>query len=330
MVATSDQKFTRQARTLARTPEHPRGPTCTHTEGRPQETHTRHPPQLTITPPASEGLRHHALKMFSTWPDRMLHFSTPVGDHTLMLVSSEPVRSTRPPRSHRMVFTHPVWPRSTAPTRKRATWARQRLAAGGRPAVVARAASCCGQLRLCTLAGCSPHTHPPHATGRKGPHKCPPRMLPSTADNSDTRGGAPQRVSAAPHNRTLGVAQVRTSMEKLTFCSRREPPPGPSAMSFFQKLVQRFASDVIVKKLANSPTFQRFAYKSVTEVRCVWGGGLGWGGSGVGVVLPVRLPLPSSPVSRTSPQCALLTPRRDSPCCKCHVSVFVCAAAASR
>ena len=38
-------------------------------------------------------------------------------------------------------------------------------------------------------------------------------------------------------------------------------------MSFFQRLLQSWANDAIVKRLANSPTFQRFAYKSVKGVR---------------------------------------------------------------
>jgi hypothetical protein len=39
-------------------------------------------------------------------------------------------------------------------------------------------------------------------------------------------------------------------------------------MAFFQRLMSQMMSDVLIKKLSNSPTFQRFAYKSVTGVRC--------------------------------------------------------------
>lgn len=38
-------------------------------------------------------------------------------------------------------------------------------------------------------------------------------------------------------------------------------------MSFFGRILQNMANELIVKRLANSPTFQRFAYKSVTGVR---------------------------------------------------------------
>jgi hypothetical protein len=38
-------------------------------------------------------------------------------------------------------------------------------------------------------------------------------------------------------------------------------------MNFFTRVVQNMANELITKRLANSPTFQRFAYKSVKHVR---------------------------------------------------------------
>lgn len=41
---------------------------------------------------------------------------------------------------------------------------------------------------------------------------------------------------------------------------------------FFARILQNVANELITKKLVNSPTFQRFAYKTVTGVRPVCAG----------------------------------------------------------